>query len=249
MSHYLGDNLALCVNTFGQKMIVDTRDRSVTPHLLHEGKWEMWITEAIAPFCKGAAFIDVGANQGWYSLVAEKHGASRVWAFEPNHELYERCLLPTMWINGYTWKVFPVALSDQREEPREFFVHPQLLGSSSLLPIEGGKSDQAFVEALDGLVDFSDRNVVLKIDVEGFEARVVMGATKLLAERDCTLFVEKHADPRNEQRFYDMLRFLEENRYTAWHVTTPNGELSRIAFDAADKIPDVDMICFRRFNR
>ena len=87
MSHYLGDHTALCVNKYGQKMFVDTRDTSLAPHLLVEGNWEDWITTAIMQHVPGAHFIDVGANVGWYSLVAQHYKAKSVMAFEPNPKL------------------------------------------------------------------------------------------------------------------------------------------------------------------
>lgn len=69
---------------------VDLRDKALSPHLMLQGYWEMWITSALARLTKpGTLAIDIGANLGYYTLLmADAVGASgRVIAFEPNPRL------------------------------------------------------------------------------------------------------------------------------------------------------------------
>ena len=69
---------------------VDLRDKALSPHLMLQGYWEMWITSALARLTKpGTLAIDIGANLGYYTLLmADAVGPSgRVIAFEPNPRL------------------------------------------------------------------------------------------------------------------------------------------------------------------
>jgi FkbM family methyltransferase len=69
---------------------VDLRDKALSPHLMLQGYWEMWITSALARFTKpGTLAIDIGANLGYYTLLmADAVGPSgSVIAFEPNPRL------------------------------------------------------------------------------------------------------------------------------------------------------------------
>ena len=69
---------------------VDMRDKALSPHLMLQGYWEMWITSALARLTKpGTVAIDIGANLGYYTLLlADAVGQSgSVIAFEPNPRL------------------------------------------------------------------------------------------------------------------------------------------------------------------
>lgn len=69
---------------------VDLRDKALSPHLMLQGYWEMWITSAIARLTKpGTLAIDIGANLGYYTLLmADAVGPTgSVIAFEPNPRL------------------------------------------------------------------------------------------------------------------------------------------------------------------
>lgn len=69
---------------------VDLRDKALSPHLMLQGYWEMWITSALARLTKpGTLAIDIGANLGYYTLLlADAVGSTgNVIAFEPNPRL------------------------------------------------------------------------------------------------------------------------------------------------------------------
>ncbi len=249
MSHYLGDYTALCTNIYKQKMFVDTRDTSLAPHLLEGGYWEQWITEAIRPFCQNAVFFDIGANHGWYSLVAQHAGAREVHCFEPNDRLMD-LLERSMWVNGYNWHLHRIALGDQRAEATLHF-NWNLTGSASLLPVIGENTTKIVaVRAFDdGVAGDTVGPCVIKLDVEGYESRVLLGAKNFLTQRsDVTVFSEYHADPDNEQRGHDMLEMMKSAGYSVGHVRH-DAKIHPITYDKIVEVPDVDMLCFRRFSR
>jgi FkbM family methyltransferase len=76
---------------FGRKMLIDVNDHSLGFSLLSKGKWkeqEIHILERLLK--KGDLFVDVGANVGYYSLMAAKMvgNEGRIYAFEPEHSYF-----------------------------------------------------------------------------------------------------------------------------------------------------------------
>lgn len=146
----------------------------------------------------GATFVDVGANHGYFTVLAAKlvGSAGRVEAFEPNPTVAD-ALARVLALNDLSGQVavHRVALSD-REGHADFYpsVSPVNDGLSSLLvsdaALEHGvlrrdrtvrvptETFDAFAERVGlGRVD------LLKIDVEGAEALVLGGMARTLAER------------------------------------------------------------------
>ena len=100
---YIGENEALTRILGRYKMYVDTRDIGIASHLMMEGFWEMWVTEAMMRLLRrGAVVADVGANLGYFTLLmADLTGAEgHVISVEPNPELARR-LRKSIDINGF----------------------------------------------------------------------------------------------------------------------------------------------------
>lgn len=140
-------------------------------------------------------FVDVGANLGWYSLQAAHHPkVHRVVAIEP--DAGNQLLLQTnIQRNGLDDKTALVACAigagqgmAQLHRYRE-----TNLGRHSLLADHGHGSTWVPVESLDGLLqrmDLSDAPIAaIKIDVEGYEPAVLLGA-QLALRRARALLVE-----------------------------------------------------------
>ncbi len=117
---YLGSDTALCRILGRYKMYVDTRDVSISSHLLLEGFWEMWVTEAMLRHVRpGMTVLDIGANLGYFTLLlADLVGpAGKVLAFEPNPEMASRARR-SISINGFspTTTLHEIALADSDGE-------------------------------------------------------------------------------------------------------------------------------------
>ena len=100
---YLGDHTLLMQTIFGHAMYLDSRDISLTPHLLRQGCWEPDVTRFFLRIVKpGMRVVEVGANVGYYTLLACSlvGPTGRVTAFEANPAavtLTRRSLL----VNGF----------------------------------------------------------------------------------------------------------------------------------------------------
>jgi FkbM family methyltransferase len=167
----LTEHDALRCTVSGFEILCDAADAAVTPGLL-SGEYEPHLTAVFERHCRpGMTVVDVGANLGYYSLVA----------LEPNSENC-RLLVSSLRLNGITnVELLPVA-ADAAAGWAYYSTH---VGSN------GGLVDDADLLAHPGVVvptfpldDLVDAPVgFLKMDVEGAEGRVVQGATRIL-ERD-----------------------------------------------------------------
>lgn len=192
---YLGRQRALMRTIWGHKMLVDTRDLSVTPHLLLDGCWERWVTDTfLARLRPGMTVVEIGANIGYYTLLAaRKVGPSgRVYAFEANPEVFQ-ILFENLSINGL---LDTVAIENkavvERPGPLQFYSLSRFHGSGSVtefsreclskyheemrtIEVEGVSLDSYFPEQM-RRIDF------IRMDAEGSEPRILRGAVRLLKQ-------------------------------------------------------------------
>ncbi len=165
------------------ELFCDAADAAVTPGLL-SGQYESHLTAVFERYCgKGMTVIDVGANLGYYALLASQlvGPSGRVIALEPNSENC-RLLLSSLRLNGTSnVQLLPVA-ADTSPGWAYYSTH---VGSNGGL-IEDGDllSHPGTIVPTFRLDDLVDGPVgFLKMDVEGAEGRVVRGARRVI-ERD-----------------------------------------------------------------
>lgn len=158
------------------------------------GVWEPRTTEYIKEHLKkGMTFVDVGAQVGYYSILASKLGA-KVIAFEPsssNRDALEKNIKD----NECDIQVFGLALSD---ENKSGLLHTDTTpGQYSLISNDHSGYDhceRVDIVKYDGL-DISAPDFI-KIDCEGSERQVLEGMTNVLnTDQPITLIIE---DWRND---------------------------------------------------
>jgi FkbM family methyltransferase len=129
----------------------------------------------------GMTFVDVGANLGFYSLLARQAGADAVLIEpEPNHASYlERN-------SAVFGKILHVAISDSAGTLPLYYL-PSNTGATSLIPapgfIEGGDivPVQTFSAlAHSGQLGDAAKIALIKLDVEGVEVEAIRGMKEFL---------------------------------------------------------------------
>jgi FkbM family methyltransferase len=191
---YLGDNKALFRTIFGHRMMVDTRDLSLTPHLLLDGYWELWITKAIQSLIHdGMHVVEIGANVGYYTvLMAQLIGKSgQLVAFEANPDIFG-CLHQNVEINGYLSRVTLVNRAVTEKSGKIAFSKLRRhWGSSSIINFTPEFLDRYHDEvdqvevgtiSLDDYFAGIDQGIdLVKIDAEGSEPYILDGMQAVLA--------------------------------------------------------------------
>ena len=143
----------------------------------------------------GATLLDVGANVGMYTILAAALRGANVYAFEPESQNYA-LLCRNIVLNGLGDKVaaYCAALSDERRFSR-LHVSAFNAGASNhsfdaavdaqLRPARFAFAQGAYSVTLDALVEEGVLPVpqYIKIDVDGFEHKVIAGAKRTLADR------------------------------------------------------------------
>jgi len=143
----------------------------------------------------GDVFYDVGANYGYFSLLAAlslKDDGSVV-AFEP-HPVALEALLANIDINDFTQAIVrPEALGATYGEATLTQPIHVSTGASTLCPVDDDRAHQRFrvkVRSLDEVIqELPLPPTTIKIDVEGSEAAVIKGAKRALSWAEPPLLV------------------------------------------------------------
>ena len=104
------------------KINLYTKSEYISNYIIKYGYWEKTETEILYEIFKNnktISFIDIGANLGYFSLLAGYLGINTI-SFEPiksNYELFEKSIIDNNFSNII--KVYKFGLGD-REEIKEF---------------------------------------------------------------------------------------------------------------------------------
>ena len=153
--------------------------------------------------------LDIGANIGNHTVFFARH-FSRVVAFEPNPMVAAILRINTAEF-GSSVEVVPLGLSDASAR-LNFKTHDHNLGGSRVADEATGMTVD--VQALDEVIRDSELrfgNVsFIKIDVEGHEDKVIVGACELLSTMHPVIALEGFykADPKRGARVSDLLEDL-----------------------------------------
>jgi FkbM family methyltransferase len=151
---------------------------------------ERWFLNAFLK--RGDAFVDIGANIGLFTLIAAHRvgNAGYVYAFEPCSRTYQR-LLANVTLNGLAnVSCYQLALSD---DATQLNMNVSLDGfdawNSLAQPIAGHSFAVETVNCTtwDSFArehNLFGRVTMMKIDVEGWETRVLLGASETLSRMD-----------------------------------------------------------------
>ncbi|MGW2256715.1 FkbM family methyltransferase [Streptomyces sp. NPDC001780] len=171
---------------FGARFAVDTQDL-IQRYLYLFGVWEphmtRWLQSRLKP---GDAFIDVGANIGYYSVLASGlvGSAGRVVAIEASPDFHQRAVQHVRLNDCRNVRALNAAVSDSRKKLTFVLASSANMGANSIVPYDGPAESSFEIDAvpLTELLEPDDiaRARVIKIDVEGAEGPVVRGMEPLL---------------------------------------------------------------------
>lgn len=176
-------------------------------------------------------FIDIGANTGYYSLLAAVCGAKHVWAFEPVSDIraiFEANIYESALASKIT--VIAMALGEQSGELDLFLPdagHGLIETSASLnpdfrehhsskFPVLVSTLDQYFNEQI---CSSDDQIVLIKIDVESWEKQVIKGGVQFIAIHRPIMVMELL--PGADVEFFEA--FVRNQNYAHYWLHPTNG--------------------------
>jgi FkbM family methyltransferase len=149
-------------------------------HLMKFGHYEREVESVLSELMtKDTTFIDAGANVGYFTVLYSGM-AKEVYAFEPAPAVFER-LSRNVALNGLgNVRALQLALSKERGKLRLFESKISPGHDSTVKRFEHDRSILVDAVGLDEVVDPSARDIVMKVDVEGSEMDVLLGASGLI---------------------------------------------------------------------
>jgi len=167
--------------------------------LLTEACYEPDMTEKILHVLElGDTFIDLGANEGYFSIVASKKigKSGKVYCIEPQERLWS-IILKNLQLNEiYNVQLIPYAASDKKEISEMILTPSVNTGSSGL--VKSGRNriwakQRIVTTTLDELINSNVKVKLLKVDIEGFEFFALRGAESILRNGQIeNLIIELH---------------------------------------------------------
>ncbi len=237
---YLGDHRALTYLQSGQKIFVDTRSVDIGTHLMLGGMWEPNYANAFCNLLRpGDVVLDVGANHGFYSLIAAPRIApgGHVYAFEPSKKFYE-LIKASVSVNGlgHAISVANLALGDAEGELTLAY-DPQMSGGGHLeignaagaSPDNAGGLERETVKVvtLDNYLGGKIAKVdVIKMDIEGAEGLALKGMSGII-DRSRNLKMMMEFCPAMMAGFACdagfVVQFLESRDFMCWEIGVDGG--------------------------
>ena len=166
----------------GFKVIVYQHAPSTTA-FIYADYYDMKEIDILRGMCdKNSVFIDIGANVGAYCVMLMDK-VKKIIAFEAHPVTFEK-LKMLFFLNDYkNYQLFNIAVSD--ESGKIFFTNKGYLShENSISSINEGIEINS--DTLDNLMTklklSKDDNYIIKIDVEGFEQKVLRGGEQFLKQ-------------------------------------------------------------------
>lgn len=190
---WIGNKVA--VNGFYEKELLED--------LLH-------FLERLEPEYRSYDVIDVGANIGNHSRYFAQH-FRRVFAFEADPQNFQLLKFNTSFLKNTN--VYNYAVSDKNAS-LSFQRHDQNPGLSRVVDEKADNKITIKCVPLDQIIDFSNRVLMLKIDVEGHEMHVLVGGDKLIDEHRPIICLEQtEVDFKIEDGETESIEFLRDRGY------------------------------------
>ena len=213
----------------GARMVVDTRD-VIQRWIYLFGVWEphltAWLRHRLAP---GDTFIDVGANIGYYSLLASRLVGpdGTVVAIDASRAFTEQ-LTANAQLNGATnIRTIHAAVSDTARVLSFALASETNLGGTTIVPFTAPPQARFELSAvpLPMLLEPSEISAarVIKIDVEGAEGQVVRGMEPLLDQFRDDVEIVVEVNPKRIAKVGDCLEELfttmDRHGFHAYRIT------------------------------
>jgi FkbM family methyltransferase len=193
------------VRAQGARFLVDTSDY-IDQCIAFDGMWEAAQLEELAELCRRRridCFVDAGANTGFYSIMfAVKNLTDRIIAFEPDPGNFAR-LMQNIGLNDLSGRIeaLPLALGDTNGDVTLYEGAKTNRGESTI-----AEPDQTPKEVIhrvrqtrfDDAFGLARQNLIVKMDVEGYEFSALAGMERTLKENACYVQVELYSDRLEE---------------------------------------------------
>lgn len=201
-------------NKYNQNIMLYKHDRisrSIINHGIYDAEGIYFIEKILSQLHEPIA-LDIGANVGNHALIMSQY-CKQVYLFEPQKDIVQ-LLEQTKSTNQITnWHIYPLGLSD-KEATLPLYKHLQGNTGASTFTTET-KSFQYSLEQCQVIIGddwitqqaFSKLDFI-KIDVEGYEAKVISGLRKTIKKFNPIIMLEWN-NKNTKQQFNEFKLFAD----------------------------------------
>jgi FkbM family methyltransferase len=218
------ENISFKHKLIKRKVII--RKSCYRTYAWHPKKWHMedsppisWMLDHVSA---NDVLLDIGANRGYYALaVLAVQPRAQVVAFEPNPHVFEK-LKKNIRLNSWSERIIALNLAVGEKEGSLPLNIARSDSASSFDPkwatMWGRKivaQEDVIVKPLDAiLLEYKIANPNhIKIDTEGFELPILLGAKNVLKNCHPHLYLEAHPRHENDRTIDDLCEFLSNYGY------------------------------------
>ncbi len=225
----LPDGTMLVQTIHGVKYCIDPMDMIIAPNLIVYRQWEADLTALLLGAAKSdTVFIDIGANFGYFTCLLGSRigraGNGRVYSVEPNPDMVA-LLRRNCAIN---WSMCPIEIFDcavgAQGGEAKLIVPTNRASNASLCPNAvdnriDGRRINVKVQPIDALIPDGVRVDLMKIDVEGHELSVLLGAKRVISQsQEIIVILEWSPDQTksagySSRKLINLIRELELHPY------------------------------------
>lgn len=211
--------LALTYLAQGRRQLVEYSFDLVSRHVNLDGVYNIkeltaligWLQQVNPEVFSGQA-LDIGANIGNHSLFFSDF-FEKVIAFEPNSRTFRVLSLNKELVDNI--ECHEIGLSDCDGEA-QLLAPIGHLGCSAIVDTAGAHIQKIQIRKLDSMADGFNRVGLIKIDVEGHELQVLLGAKSLIAKHRPIILFEQHQNDFSEDGVSRVIELLRGYGYTSF---------------------------------
>jgi FkbM family methyltransferase len=219
------------VQAAGLNLRLDPTDKMITEMILRDGSYEHGETELLSGFLHpGDTFIDVGANIGWYTLVASRivGAKGRVFAFEPAPGSFELLACNAALNHCDNARLEPKALSDKHTSISLNLGVTNKGHNSILKTPDTGESVSVEAVSLDEYLGSDPGDIALiKIDTEGAEGFVLAGMEQTLRKHPRTVLFMEFYPTLIRQAGFEPLSLLQRFHDSGYEIQIIDDEQAK----------------------
>lgn len=208
--------VCISINNINFLIIIDPKNGYIDECIFLNKEWESHIARKIInELSINSVFVDVGANIGYFSLIAAKivGPSGKVFSFEPLKRLVKQ-FSESADLNEFKCiTIFTKAVGEQVGEA-VIGTSVQNIGGSSLVSYDSQQNNErVIVTTLDSELSHLDKIDLIKIDVEGFEYSVLLGAAKIIQKFKPKILLEFSPSFYKNNEGSEILKLLENFDY------------------------------------
>lgn len=229
-------------------MVANPQDQYIGSALIKYGEFSELEWALLKQIVKpGHNIIEVGANIGVHtvSLARAVGPQGRVWAFEPQHIIFQNMCANIALNNLTNVYAYNAGCGDKADEiliPDINYAKANNYGGVALEDLEKGEGKMPIpIVRLDKKIQ-ADRIDLIKIDVEGMEENVLKGAQGLIKKHKPILYIENDRTEKSQS----LIKYIFKLGYKIWWHCPPlfnPDNMQGVKDNAYGKIVSVNMLC------